>query len=355
MYKVDWWLFLPAGCLSLLGLLVVLGAAPHEFTQQAVFLGLGIGLFFFIGRLDRSFLTTLVPVWYLLSLLLLVATFIFGMVTRGSTRWLDLGVFRFQPSELTKPFWALSFGWLAGKYDRLASKETALLLVSFLPPFLLIFRQPDLGSALVLGSLWLGILVAGKTSLKLFLPFVIVILAGLPLFWHLLQPYQQVRITTFLNPEADPLGASYNQVQATIAVGSGGFLGKGLGQGSQAQLEFLPEHQTDFIFATLAEEFGFVGSFGLLVLYGVLLFRLLHLAWQTDDAAGRLSIIGIFTYLWFQTAAHIGINVGLLPVTGITLPFISVGGSSLIASWASLGVVQALAGNLKSRSVLNLG
>jgi rod shape determining protein RodA len=355
MYKLDWWLFLPASFLSLLGLAVVLGAAPKELGQQAIFLGVGVGLFFLIGRLDRSLLTQLAPVWYLLSLLLLAVTFVFGAVTRGSTRWLDLGVFRFQPSELTKPFWALSFGWLASKYDRLAGKEFALLLFSFLPPFLLIFRQPDLGSALVLGSLWLGILVAGKVKLKLFLPFLIGILAGLPFFWHLLQPYQQVRITTFLNPQADPLGASYNQVQATIAVGSGGFLGRGLGQGSQAQLEFLPEHQTDFIFATLAEEFGFVGSLGLLVLYTALLLHLLHLARQTEDATSRLSIIGIFTYLWFQATAHIGINVGVLPVTGITLPFVSVGGSSLIASWVSLGVAQALTGSHKPRPVLNLG
>lgn len=355
MYKLDWWLFLPAGLLSLLGLLVVFSAAPQEVAQQAIFLGVGVGLFFLVSRLDSSFWTSLAPIWYVLSLLLLAATFVFGVVSRGSTRWLDLGVFRFQPSELAKPFWALAFAWILGTRDPRSGRTLGLLIVSFLLPFVLIFRQPDLGSALVLGSLWLGILLAGRISLKLLGPLVLGALVGLPIFWSLLQPYQQVRIQTFLNPQLDPLGSSYNQIQATIAIGAGGFLGKGLGRGSQAQLEFLPEHQTDFVFATFAEEFGFVGSLGLLVLYAVLFFHLLRLAEKTNEPIRHLAIMGIFTYLWFQAAAHIGINLGLLPVTGITLPFLSVGGSSLIASWLSLGVVQALTGKDNQRPVLALG
>jgi len=337
---IDWWLFVPALFLSLLGLLVIFSLSPEEFHSQLIYLGVALGVFLVFLLLDVHFLQPFSPVIYGFCILLLLATHIFGIVSHGSARWLGVGSFRFQPSELAKPLLALSFAFWGSRLHLKKGKDFLLFLLLFALPFGLIFRQPDLGSALVVVSLWGGVLLTRGINLKAGLLILILLLIIVPLSWGLLRPYQRARVETFLNPQADPLGASYNQIQATIAVGSGGFLGKGLGQGTQSQLQFLPEKQTDFIFANLSEELGFLGSFTVLFLYVLLFSRLLFLAAKAETIFAQLLNIGIFSFLWFQTVIHIGMNIGLLPVTGVTLPFISAGGSSLLATWLSLSLVM---------------
>ncbi len=337
---IDGWLFIPALLLSLLGLSVIFSLSAQEFHSQLIFLLITLGIFFIILLFDSHFLFSLAPFLYVTSLLLILGTYLFGIVSHGSMRWLGIAGFQFQPSEIAKPFLALGFGFWATRLDFKKGKDFLYFLLLFVPPLALIFRQPDLGSALVAISLWGGIVLRKGINFKLLAIFLVFLLVTAPLIWGILKPYQKSRIETFLNPQADPLGTSYNQIQATIAVGSGGFWGKGLGQGTQSHLQFLPEKQTDFIFATMAEELGFLGTMTVLVLYLTIFGRVLFLASKAESLFAQLVDVGIFSFLWFQTFIHIGMNVGLLPVTGVTLPFVSAGGSSLLSSWLSLGLVM---------------
>lgn len=350
----DVWLFLPALFLSVLGLLVIFSVSPGDLRDQLVSLGIALAIFLLILLIDPYIIQGFSPILYIFCLVLLLATYVFGAVSRGSVRWLDFGLFRFQASEICKPLLAVSLASFAARFDLTKIKDFFLFSLFFIFPFLLVFRQPDLGSALVIASIWGGIVLAKKTSAKIVLSLIILILILMPLFFRGLKPYQKERLSTFLNPSADPLGASYNQVQAVITVGSGKFWGKGLGGGSQSHLKFLPENQTDFIFATFAEEFGFVGSLLLFGLYGVLFIRLLQVAKNPKNEFSFLSILAIFSFIFFQTVIHIGMNIGILPVTGITLPFISAGGSSLLSTWLSLGFAMAAAKERNRKTVFHL-
>ena len=351
----DVWLFTPAFLLSLLGLLIIFSFSSQAFGDQFIFLIIALGLFILVLFLDIHVFQAFAWILYGLSNLLLAATFIFGVATRGSTRWLDLGFLRFQPSEVIKPFLAIAFAFFAVHLEiRKNFKDFLIFSGLFGLPFLLIFFQPDLGTTLALTSLWGGIVLTRGLNLRMGFLLLISSLILIPLVWGLLKPYQKQRFQTFIHPLTDPLGASYNQIQAVIAVGSGGFLGRGLGSGSQSYLKFLPEQETDFIFATFAEELGFLGSFLLLILYGLLFARLLYLAKKTNCEYSRLVIMAIFSFLFFQTGVHMAINLGLLPVTGITLPFISMGGSSLVSSWLSLGVVMAASKIDDQKSILEI-
>jgi rod shape determining protein RodA len=207
-------------------------------------------------------------------------------------------------------------------------------------PALLIFKQPDLGSTLVVAAFWWAIFFAADLPLKYFIGTTVAALASLPLVWRFLAEYQKQRITAFLNPYADPRGSGYHLLQSIIAVGSGGFFGRGLGRGIQSQLRFLPESNTDFIFASLAEELGLAGSALLLIAYFLLLKRLLFIARQAPDNFSQLLTVGVFAMMLFQLLVNIGMNLGILPITGITLPLVSSGGSSLLATMISLGLVH---------------
>jgi len=337
MKNFDFWLVLPALFLSILGLVTLYSIAPEFFQSQAIYLAISLVVFLAISQIDALFFTTLSTIGYLLSLLLLGLTLLLGQRTREAARWLAVGSVGFQPSEIVKPFLILFFANL------LAKEKGGLLksLLALVPPVILIFLQPDLGSALVILAIWLGMVLAKGVSFKTIGAGALILAISLPLFWKVLAPYQKQRLTNFLNPGSDPQGASYSQIQAKISIGSGQFLGKGLGHGTQSVLKFLPEYQSDFIFAAFGEEWGFVGVSVVLFLYFVLLARLLSLAGQTESVES-LIFIGIFSFLFFQTAVHIGMNLGLLPITGLTLPFISSGGSSLLACWMVLGIATAM-------------
>lgn len=352
--KIDLWIFIPSLFLSLLGLLIVYSLSIQIFNQQLIFLALGLFfsslLLFFDARIFKAFALF----FYVLILILLVLTFLLGDPARGSIRWLDLGFLRFQPSELIKPFLAISLAFFADKFDLRNLRSFLLYIFLFLIPFFLVFFQPDLGSALIFASLFAGIALTKGVNLKYCLGLIILAFIAIPLLVNLLKPYQQQRLYAFFNPQADPLGSSYNQIQSTIAIGSGKIWGKGLGRGIQAQLNFLPENQTDFIFAAFAEEFGFLGSTLLLVLYFLIFFRLLLHAKAAVSIFSRLLIIAVFSFLATQTVIHIGMNLALLPVTGVTLPFVSAGGSSLVSSWFSLGLVMAVSEKKKKQKLFEI-
>lgn len=350
----DSWLllcYLLAGALSLV---VLTSISPDRVLQQGIMFGLGLILFIYLGRQDSAVYKTFAPVGYVVSLLLLIATFVLGSTVRGSIRWISILGFRLQSGEIAKPLLVLSFAFFLKVFPPKSLKNILINLILFIIPALLIFKQPDLGTALVVSSIWVSqMFVAGLSY------WVIGAVAGLsavalqylPKFLH---DYQLKRLETFIDPYRDPLGSGYNVIQSIIAVGSGGILGKGLGRGTQSHLRFLPERHTDFIFASMAEELGIIGSFLVIFCLGGLLFRLLYLATHSTSTSSRLIFTGIFSYLFFQTFINIGMNIGIAPVTGVTLPLISYGGSSVLATAITLGIASSVARGDKVRTLIEI-
>ncbi len=350
----DLWLtlcYLLSGCLSLV---VLTSISPERVGQQALMFGLGLLLFIYLSHQDSAIYKTFAPAGYLLALLLLIATVVFGSTVRGSTRWIALGSFQLQAGEFVKPLLVLSFAYFLHLYPPKNLKNILLNLALFAVPAILVFKQPDLGTTLVISSIWLSqlfvsglsywLVAAGLSASLLFLKF----LPGL------LHDYQLKRLETFVDPFRDPLGAGYNVIQSVIAVGSGGILGKGLGHGTQSHLRFLPERHTDFIFASLAEELGIVGSILVIFCLGGLLYRLLTLATCAHSTSSRLIYVGIFSYLAFQVFINIGMNIGIAPVTGVTLPLISYGGSSVLATAITLGIAASCVRSDRTRALIEI-
>jgi len=337
---INFPIFLTSFFLVSIGMLVIYSSSRELAIQQAVFTILGIVLFFMVSRFELGSFRNFIKPLYIFIFIALVAVLILGIETRGSLRWIPLGIFNVQPSEFAKPILILLLAKFWSENLPSAINIFKSLLWS-IPLILLIFKQPDLGSALTIGAIWLGMLFAARISIKKLLVIFLIILSVVPLSWLFLHGYQKERIESFLSPESDPLGKGYNVIQSTIAVGSGEFFGRGLGRGTQSRLQFLPEFRTDFIFASIAEEMGFVGSVLILSLYLFLLTYFLHAAYKVNNAFGFLIIIGVFSMFLFQVFVNVGMNVGLLPITGITLPLISYGGSSMIATFLSLGMVAS--------------
>lgn len=319
------------------GILVINSVAPSLVLAQVTFYIIGVVIFLLFSRIDYRIYQYLAKIIYILVVALLLATLLFGDESRGSTRWVEIVGFRLQFSEILKPFLITSLAWFATISP---TKAVALGVI----PVVLVLKQPDLGSG-VIYSLGVGaiIFVSGISLVYLFIA-VISLIAFLPLGWNLLADYQKRRILTFLNPNLDPLGSSYNAIQALIAVGSGQLLGWGLGRGTQSQLLFLPEHHTDFVFAALAEEMGFLGSAILLFIYFVLIWKMWNISFKAESLFGKLIGVGIVAMLLGQVFINVGMNLGIVPVTGITLPLVSYGGSSVLATFVGLGIIQ----NIKS-------
>ena len=333
LFSFDWVLVLAVLVLLIFGLAMIGSTAPELFRHQLLFSFFGLILFFLFGRIDYHFYEKLSLWFFIGSLFFLMTPFLFGTVARGSLRWVQIGSLGFQPSELVKPFLIIF----------IASRQTFFQGAFLGLPILLIFLQPDLGGALVMFLAWLGVIFATGISWRFFVLGFAALILFFPLGWGILEDYQQQRIYSFLNPSSDPLGAGYNLIQAKVGVGSGQFLGRGWGRGTQSHLEFLPERHTDFIFASLAEELGFLGAAVLIFVFALLLWRILKAAQEAPDFFGRLIALGIFTILTVQILINIGMNLGMIPITGLTLPLISYGGSSLVATMISLGIVVNIA------------
>ncbi len=338
---IDWRLLVPVLPLWTLSLLILGGLSWQMALTQAAFIVLGLGLFFLLANYPFEQHLWLGRYYLIGSVVLLLLPFLFGVVTRGAVRWIPLGSYSLQPSELIKPLLILAYSGYLAKCRELNWRRLLGFLLLLLVPFILIFKQPDLGTSLVVAAIWLGLLSARLRAGQL-LGLALAILICLPLGFKLLQPYQKQRLLSFANPYADPAGSGYQVIQSLIAVGSGGFFGQGLGRGSQSQLEFLPERQTDFIFAAISEELGLLAGAVLILSYWWLLRRLLFVAKNTQSEFGRLIVTGVSVMLWFQVSVTVAMNLGLMPVTGITLPLVSSGGSSMLSTMISLGLVSSV-------------
>lgn len=352
--KFDWLLFLTICLLMLVGLVLIysvaLGSQSEQhvlnFQKQIVFFILGIFLVLLLGFLfDYRVLRKYSLFLYIIGILLLVSVLIFGKTIRGTTGWFSFLGFSFQPVELVKIFLIIYLSKFLSDNAKYIGQLKYLVLSSLgvILMVILIVLQPDFGSALILFSIWIGLILLTGIKKSHFIVLVSLFLIISIILWgFVFQDYQKERVKVFLNPSLDPLGSGYNITQAIIAIGSGNIFGKGLAFGSQSQLKFLPESQTDFIFAVLAEELGLAGIFLLLVLYSFLFIRLIRAAKMVRDNFALYLVISIIILFFVQMMINIGGNLGLMPITGITLPFISYGGSSLITNLIMIGLVESI-------------
>lgn len=350
----DWWWLGLFILIILLGSVAILSVNPIVFPDHLFFVLISILVFLILSFTDLKIIENFSLYFYPLTLLLLLLPIFLGIFSRGAVRWVQIGSYTFQPSEFCKPLLAMFFAkyWVLKEFNlKTLIKYLFLLFI----PVILIFRQPDLGSSLVVFVLGLGVLFFSKINWSQLLILGLILLAFLPPGWFFLKDYQKVRLVHFFNPSSDPLGAGYNITQATIAIGSGKLTGKGLGKGTQSHLAFLPERHTDFIFASFAEEFGLIGSFSLLTLYSLLLSRLLKIARESLDPFLATFCFGIFFFVFFQIFVNIGMNLGLLPITGITLPLFSYGGSSLISTAICLGLIGNVTRMTRKSPLVEIG
>jgi rod shape determining protein RodA len=307
------------------------------FPLYFVYIILALGAFWFFSQVNFDIVSLFSKHFYIASIVLLLLTLVIGKVTRGTFRWIPIGPSSLQPAEIVRPLLLVFFAnyMTKGILDtKKAFKSVGLLAI----PVILILIQPSLGVSILTMIGFAGVLIASKFDKKYLLAIVAGIVVLLPVFWTVLAPYQKQRIQTFLTPDKDPLGAGYNSLQSTIAVGSGKIFGTGLGKGIQTQLAFLPEKQTDFIFAATAEELGFVGASLVLLVSFIILFRLTHYMENAVSPAARAYISGFFLIYLVQIFVHVGMNMGMLPITGIPFPLLSAGGSSLLATGVGLGI-----------------
>ena len=328
------------------GLVILYSASGENLVQlerQVIRLTLAFVVMLAVAQINPITLWRWSPWLYALGLLMLIAVLVFGEVGKGAQRWLDLGFIRFQPSEMVKLAVPLMIAWYLAE-ARLPPnwRRLAVAAVMIVVPVLLIAKQPDLGTALLVASAGIFVLFLAGISWRLIGGLFVAGAAAAPVVWYLMRDYQRQRVLTFLDPENDPLGAGYHIIQSKIAIGSGGLYGKGWLNGTQSQLDFLPERHTDFIFAVLSEEFGLIGVLVLLALYLFIIGRGLYIATRAQDTftrllAGALTLV-FFVYLFVNT----GMVTGLLPVVGVPLPLVSYGGTSLVTLMAGFGMLMSI-------------
>lgn len=353
---LDWFLLLVLGGLLAYGYVLMLSASPERVPILQIHMVAGLATMWLISLIPLKRLLSLAVPLYLLGLFLLVGVFFFGETSKGAKRWLDIGVARIQPSELMKIAVPLMLAWyFQQRENMIRAGDFAVAAILLLLPLTLIVVQPDLGTSLLVGAAGFFVIFFAGLSWKLIAPVFILgaaVIAAVVGFgdtlcqpgvdWHVLREYQKQRVCTLLDPTQDPLGRGFHIIQSTIAIGSGGFSGKGWLEGTQTHLAFIPERHTDFIFSVLAEEFGFVGALALLAGYGLLILRGFIIAAQAPTLAGRLlggalSMV-IFTYAF----VNMGMVSGILPVVGVPLPFISYGGTALVTLCLGVGILMSI-------------
>ncbi len=355
--RFDWLLFLPMLLISAVGCAMIYSAYEISLAdgprsglenlalRQAFFLGVGLVGYLVAAALDYRFWVAAARWLYPLIIAMLLFTLAIADPTFGTRAWLNIGIFGIQPSEFGKILLIIVFAQVLGAETRSLESPVPFLVsaVLLLPVVLLVYLQVDFGMALMMAIVWAGmVFLAGVRWRHL----AVVATAGaavIPLVWFQLEDYMRGRVFSFLYPGQDPSGASYNVNQALISIGSGGWWGKGFGQGTQSQLQFLRVRHTDFIFSVFCEEFGFIGAILLISLFAVLVLRLIRIADGAQDRAGRLIVSGVAVSLFVQVFINLGMNASILPVTGLPLPMVSYGGSSLIANMVALGLAQSVA------------
>ncbi len=345
----DWVIF-GAACLLLgFGFAIIFSttfniSGGSEALQQIFFAAIGMIGLFALAKIDYRMFRNFSGVLYLLTVGLLLATKFFGATRLGAQRWISLGGFQFQPSELAKVFMIIVMAkFFADHVEEMNRPKTIIKSIIYIGiPIGLVAWQPDLGTALTLGIIWVSMIVVSNIK-KIYLGMMagIAMVLAIP-GYELLHDYQKQRILTFLNPAADPMGSGWNVNQAMIAIGSGQFWGRGLGHGPQSQLNYVPFKHTDFVFAALAEEMGFVGAFSVIGLFTVILYRSLRIAQCARDYFGMFLATGIFATLFFHIFINIGMNLGIMPVTGIPLPLLSSGGTSVVVTLLEIGILESI-------------
>ncbi len=349
-FFIDWTLFLPALTLSLLGILTMstFGQGASLASRQFLWLAIASGIYLSLSTLDIRFIrrTPVVMTLYVSALVLLVLLLLFADPVLGARAWFSFGLVSFQPADLAKlALLALLAKYLSRRHVEIGDFRHIIVSGGYaLALALLILVEPDMGNAIIFGTLWLGMmLVSGISKKHLVILGLMACVIASALWFGGLKPYQRTRIISFVNPASDIHGSGYNAYQAKIAVGSGELFGKGIGYGTQSKLRFLPEYQTDFIFAAFAEEWGFIGVVLLLSTYALLFARLAQIARSAATNFDAFFTLGVLILFVAHVALHTGISLGLLPVTGTTIPFMSSGGSHLVLEFAALGIVTSLA------------
>ena len=354
--KVDWVLVILILGLHILGL-INLYSATHGpldknvaglFINQMIWLSVGWTVFFAMTVLDYGLFNRLAYVIYFLNLMALLYVTLFGKVALGAQRWIDFGSFQYQPSETMKLAMVVVLARGLSQYSThgrgLGFRELAWPLFLLLLPFGLVVEQPDLGTSMMITSVSVSMIIFCKVRRSIIVGAFVLMAITLPLAWKYgLHDYQRNRVLTFLSPNNDPRGTGYNSIQSRIAVGSGQFFGKGYRNGTQSQLEFLPERHTDFIFSVLSEEWGFVGSLFTLGIFAWLFYTLVRIASGARDKFGALICVGVLCYVFWHMFVNIGMVIGLLPIVGIPLPLVSYGGSSMLTTMTGLGLASSVA------------
>ena len=343
---IDGWLLLGLLMLLATSVAVVYSASGGDeavTTRHLIRIGFALGLMVLFAQIPPNIIYFFTPWLFIAGILMLIAVLLFGDMGKGAQRWLDLGVAKFQPSELMKLVLPISIAWLFA-HSRLPPSFGRLLLGTLIIGLTasLIVVQPDLGTSLLIAMSGLFVLFFAGLPWKVILAALAGVIASAPIAWHFMHAYQKQRVLTFLNPESDPLGSGYHIIQSKIAIGSGGIEGKGFMGSTQAHLDFLPESTTDFIFSVLSEEFGLLGVITLLALYAFVIGRGLFIAAQAQDNFTRLIAASLTMTLFVYIFVNIGMVSGLLPVVGLPLPLVSYGGSSLVTLMISFGILMSI-------------
>lgn len=344
--RIDWPLFGLIMLLSLMGLYILYSASSQSYAtlfRQIAHLASAIGLMLFLAFIPPHKYKTWTPYLYGAALFLLIAVMLIGKIGKGAQRWLDLGIFRFQPSELMKLAAPMMLAWVIDKYKLpMSHKCLAICTILLILPFCLIAKQPDLGTAIMVGIAGGCVLFTAGIAWQI-LAFVIAgIVTSAPFIWHLLHDYQKKRLITLINPENDPLGSGYHIIQSKIAIGSGGIFGKGWLNGSQSHLNFLPEHATDFIFAVSGEELGLIGCSVIILLLLLISFRGLFIAQQAQSTYTKLLATSLISTFFLSGFVNIAMVMGMLPVVGIPLPLVSYGGTAMLTFFGFFGVIMSI-------------
>jgi rod shape determining protein RodA len=320
------------------------GQSPARISGHLVNMGLALSLMIVMANIPPHILSKVGPTLYAAGVLLLLGVALFGEIRNGSRRWLNLGVMAFQPSELLKLALPLMLAWyFQRKETALRGKHFVVGGVLLAVPFVLILRQPDLGTALMIGASGFYLLFFAGLPWRVIVGGGVLVGASLPILWGFLHDYQQRRVLTLLDPSSDPLGAGYHIIQSTIAIGSGGLFGKGWSEGTQSQLDFIPERTTDFIFAVFGEEFGYVGAIFLVGLYLAIVARGLVIAARAPTLFGRLMAATLSLNLFTYVFVNMGMVSGILPVVGVPLPLMSYGGTALVTLLLGMGILMSVA------------
>lgn len=330
--------------------LIIIGSATHVNTpseerywfvqRQGISIIVDIALAIFLMNFDYKILQRYGNHFYVFNLILLILVMLIGQTALGAQRWIALGPISIQPSEFSKLIMIIALAALMEKRGRIRSLSDLTPVAGYvLVPFLLVLKQPDLGTSLVFLAIFFGMVFVAGIRLRILFGIFGLGLAAMPVLWHFLKDYQKMRIMVFMDPNVDPLGAGYHIIQSKIAIGSGLLFGKGLFGGTQSQLNFLPENHTDFIFSVVGEELGFVGCAVLLLLYLIVLWRGIKIAQDASDTFGRLLAVGITSMIAFHVLVNVGMTMGIMPVTGIPLPLMSYGVSSLTTNIMAIAIL----------------